>query len=81
MADFRRIKVVQTKNPFVQVEAGLPAGKHRFQLIVTDSQGNRSKAAEVVVEIRERNSPIRPVTPVAPITPLRPTVPIVPIRR
>ena len=87
MADFRRTKSVKTKNPTVSVEAGLPAGKHRFQLIVTDSQGNQSRPAELVVEIREKSTPDRPVTPVipiipvTPITPVTPVTPLTPIRR
>jgi hypothetical protein len=87
MADFRRTKVVNTKTPTVNVAAGLPAGKHRFQLIVTDRQGNQSRPAELVVEIRARPSPDRPVTPatpileVRPITRVTPTTPLTPIRR
>ena len=81
MADFQRTKVVKTKKPAVKVEAGLPAGRHRFQLIVTDSQGNQSKPVELVVEIREQRTPNRPVTPVTPIIPVTPVTPITPIRR
>lgn len=66
MADFRLTKVVRTKKPFVKVEAGLPAGTHRFQLTVVDSQGNQSKPAEVVVKIVEQRTPREPITPVTP---------------
>ena len=76
MADFRRTKTVTTKNPLVKVEAGLPAGKHRFQLIVTDNQGNQSRPAELVVEIREPRSPVLPITPITPVTPVTPITPI-----
>ena len=81
MADFQRTKVVHTKNPFVKVEAGLPPGKYRFQLIVTDSQGNQSRPAELVVEIREQISPDRSITPITPITPVIPITPITPVIR
>ncbi len=66
MADFRRTRVVRTKNPFVKVAAGLPAGIHRFQLTVVDVQGNESKPAEVKVRIFERRTPGEPIRPVMP---------------
>jgi hypothetical protein len=79
MADFQRTKVVRTKNPTVKVEAGLPPGKYRFQLIVTDNQGNQSRPAELVVEIRDQRSPVRPITPITPVQPVRPITRITPV--
>ncbi len=44
-------RIKRTRHPLLLVDAGLPVGRHRFQLIVVDAAGNRSKPAEVTVVI------------------------------
>ena len=51
--------------PSVSVDAGIPAGRYRFQLIVTDSTGQQSAPAFVQVTI----APFISVPPVVPATP------------
>ena len=41
---------VTTREPMVVVER-LPAGRHRFRLIVEDDEGNRSAPDEVIVTV------------------------------
>ena len=51
------------KGPFAQgeptlvVENDLPAGKHRFRLVVTNNDGVQSDPDEIVVAVRERLTP------------------------
>lgn len=52
MATFRLNRPVTTREPRVLVDAGLPAGQHTFELVVTDASGNRSLPARVVVVVR-----------------------------
>jgi hypothetical protein len=59
MTAFSPNKPVTTREPRVDVDAGLPAGSHTFELVVTDDAGNRSQPARVVVEIRSVRLPIR----------------------
>jgi hypothetical protein len=47
--------------PELLVENELPAGRYRFQLVVTDDADNESDPAELVVTVR---GPIRPRDPV-----------------
>ena len=64
----------ETDRPTVTVDAGLPVGSHRFQLVVVGASGARSAAVEVTVTVaRIIVGPIPPVvlTPGGPI--LRPT--------
>lgn len=61
MGNFQVKRTVTTKKPIIKVNAGLPAGSHRFQLVVEDSRGNRSEPSQVVVNIvntRDRRGPI-----------------------
>ena len=61
MARFVRSRRVETRAPIVTVDAGLPLGKHRFQLIVIDDAGNRSRPAEIEViieRVRSKPSPM-----------------------
>jgi hypothetical protein len=48
---FQRNAPIEITQPTVVVDAGLPPGTHRFQLVVVDEAGNRSRPAEVVVKI------------------------------
>lgn len=53
-------KPVRTREPKVVVDAGLPAGRHRFRLVVTRDDGRRSAPMEQVVVIRNTLRPINP---------------------
>ena len=57
MAKFVRGKPVETDAPTVVVDAGLPPGRHRFQLVVVDDAGNRSAPAAVDVVVGPRPGP------------------------
>lgn len=54
MAKFFPNKPVETRTPKVVVDAGLKPGRYRFELVVVDDQGNKSKPSSIIVEIRER---------------------------
>jgi hypothetical protein len=53
---------IATAEPRVLVDAGLPAGRHRFRLEVENERGQRSLPTEVTVLI-ENGDVIRSVTP------------------
>jgi len=40
-----------TASPHFTIDPGLPPGRHRFQLVVIDASGNRSRADTVTVRI------------------------------
>jgi hypothetical protein len=72
MVQFAPNQTIETAEPTITVDAGLPLGQHRFQLVVIDAAGNRSRPAVAIVEI-QRAVPIAPdpvATPVSPIDPL-----------
>ena len=79
MASFRPGQTITTRTPRVTVDAGLPVGVHRFQLVVLTDTGQRSAADVVQVSVTRTQvvEPLRPVEPVSPV--LVPTRP--PIRR
>ncbi len=54
MARFLPNEPVVTSEPLVTVDAGLPVGQHRFQLVVEDDQGNRSVPDVRVVTVVAR---------------------------
>ena len=61
MAAFTIGRRIITTVPTITVDAGLPAGAHRFQLEVVDSAGNRSRPDVAVVTVqRVVTPPIRP---------------------
>ncbi len=76
MADFTSQRSFTTTEPTITVDKGLPVGTHTFELVVSDAQGNRSKAARISIEVVRLLVPIRPVTPVTPVIPVRPIIPI-----
>ena len=47
-------RAVTTRVPVVLVDPGLPVGVHRFQLVVIDTAGLRSRPDGVVVRIAAR---------------------------
>jgi hypothetical protein len=86
VATFVRGQPITTEQPFIDVDAGLSVGTHRFQLVVVDAQGNRS-APDIQAVIISRLpvtppvvGPTGPVIPVDPVAPIRPVSPIEPIR-
>lgn len=54
MPQFEPRKPIVTEDPVVTVDAGLPPGQYRAQLVVEDEAGNRSTASEQVVTIQNR---------------------------
>jgi hypothetical protein len=82
---------ITTDQPFIDVDAGLSVGIHRFQLVVVDTQGNRSAPDIQTVTISRLPItppvvgpvgpviPIDPVGPTGPVSPISPTIPITPI--
>jgi hypothetical protein len=63
MVAFRRGVPVTTTTPTVVVDPGLPAGLHRFELVVTDAAGNVSRPALVSVTIGGLTGPTVPIRP------------------
>ena len=68
MARFAVGQAIRSVEPTIVVDAGLPAGAHRFQLEVIDSTGRRSAPAVAVVTIQRLTIPVPPVV----VPPLRP---------
>lgn len=54
MVDFRNKTRVETTVPIIRVDAGLPAGRYIVKLTVIDEGGNKSKPANVNLEITRR---------------------------
>ncbi len=61
MAEFRAGQPVVTNTPDVEVtvaaNAPLPAGRHRFQLVVEDDSGNVSEPSITEVIVRDTQKP------------------------
>ncbi|MFH7319194.1 hypothetical protein ACHHRT_01140 [Desulfurivibrio sp. D14AmB] len=74
MADFTRERTFKTGEPLLKVAGTLPPGVYTFQLTVADDSGNRSRAAQLKVEVVRRQ--VVPVTPVTPVRPVRPVLPV-----
>lgn len=51
---FETNRPIETAQSTIVVDAGLAPGEHRFQLVVVDSSGNRSRPAELIVTIVAR---------------------------
>ena len=66
MAQFVIGTPIETADPTIQVDNPLPAGKHRFQLIVVEDQGNRSAPSIFEVIVKDQNNP----TAILMVTPL-----------
>ena len=85
MATFVTGRPITTDQPFIDVDAGLSVGTHRFQLVVVDAQGNRSVPDIQTVTITRLPitppviGPIGPVVPIGPVSPTRPVNPISPV--
>jgi hypothetical protein len=59
VAKFVRGRPVETDAPTVEVDGGLPPGRHRFELVVEDEAGNRSDPSTVDVVVGEGRGPRR----------------------
>ena len=69
-------QTIETREPVIEVDAGLDPGAHRFQLVVFDAAGNRSAPDVATVQIRRGTIPTPPggivvdrVTPVGRTAP------------
>ena len=58
MARFAVGQAIPGVEPVIVVDAGLPVGGHRFQLVVVDSAGRRSAPVEGVVTVSRVLTPI-----------------------
>jgi hypothetical protein len=72
MATFKANQPVETTDPTVNVDlteaTGLPAGKYRFQLVVTDSDGIASDPVVAEVTVRDLRKPTAKLTvPTSPV--------------
>ena len=56
---FEPNRSVETRQPTVIVDAGLPRGRHRFRLEVVNARGQRSQPADVIVTVTGRRPPAR----------------------
>jgi hypothetical protein len=59
------------EQPAVTIDAGLPAGAHRFRLEVVGTSGLRSRPAEVVVVVASDSDDGRPESPYLSSSPPR----------
>jgi len=59
VAKFSRGKAITTREPVITVDAGLKAGRHRFQLSVVDADGRKSPPTTVDVVIVDSRVPVR----------------------
>ena len=73
MATFAVGQPIRTSEPFILVDAGLPPGRHRFQLEVVTADGRTSRPDAAVVTVTERT--VGPVVPPRDVTPVRPPIP------
>jgi len=79
MAKFVPGQPITTEQPFIDVDAGLSVGTHRFQLVVVDAEGNRS--APDIQTVTVARIPITPpiVGPVSPVAPIGPIISVTPV--
>ncbi len=67
MAAFVQGRPLTTREPVITVDAGLAIGTHRFQLVVVDSDGLRSRPDTVTVRIAA--GVVGGVSPIGPSSP------------
>lgn len=72
MARFEVGTSIESREPRMTVDGGLPVGRHRFRLQVIDSAGNRSRAD--VVEVVIQRTILRPPEDPVVRPPIRPIV-------
>lgn len=68
MPTLGRGETVDTRDATFEIDAGLPPGRYRYQLVVEDDQAVVSEPVEHVVTIRRR-PPIPPIPPI-PVPPI-----------
>ncbi len=66
MARFTIGEPITTAEPFIQVDAGLKPGRHRFQLEVVTANGRVSSPDQAIVTVLEGRV-IGPAGPVRPV--------------
>ena len=71
-------KPFESVDPTVEVDAGLPAGSYRFQLVVQSESGLKSMPAEMTVVVTELG--LGPLSPLEPLTVLSAFVVPAPVR-
>jgi hypothetical protein len=77
MARFDLNQTIGTSEATLVVDAGMPVGRHRFQLEVFNEAGRRSRPDIVIVDIQRLIiDPRDPVDPRGPINPIDPRGPI-----
>jgi hypothetical protein len=52
MATFRIGQSIKTDVPGIEVDAGLPLGRHQFRLVVVNDAGRESLPVQALVDIR-----------------------------
>ena len=50
-------EMVETEDPIITVDAGLPPGQYLFQLVVENEKGIKSLPAQTVVTVRQAATP------------------------
>lgn len=68
MAKFAVGQSLTTTEPTIVVDAGLPVGTHRFQLVVVGARGVKSAPDEAVVQVQR--SLVLPTIGISPLQPL-----------
>lgn len=86
MAKFVVGRPLTTREPVIEVDAGLPPGVHRFELVIVGASGLKSPPDQVLVQVRAttvgpviRPTPLQPQP--QPLTPLTPRAPRTPRRK
>jgi len=66
MATFTVGKAIATTTPSIVVDAGLPLGQHRFQLVVVTDTGQRSQPDVATVDVQKPIIVIQPSPVIVP---------------
>ena len=77
MAKFVPGQPIESREPVITAE-GVEPGKHLFQLVVVDNDGNESRPAKAVVNVVGRTGPLGPIRidhPIDVTNPIRITRP------
>jgi hypothetical protein len=78
MAKFVVGRPLTTREPAIVVDPGLPAGAHRFELVVIGASGRKSTPDQVLVQVQSttvvpnlRPTSLQPAAPAIPCPPRR----------
>jgi len=77
MATFTVGKAIATTTPSIVVDAGLPVGQHRFQLMVMTDTGQRSQPDIATIDIQKPIIVIQPSPVIVPPVVVRSPTPLV----